>query len=1315
MRKSLLVVPFVYAFFIFVLNYRGADKPVVERKHFETLVERSTSLKSEAPPASKPLHPTALENLSHRDETDHLALKKVNENNPAEAFKSLVLTSVYSYKKDPQRSHKIKCDFNYISNFYNSVAFHGLNSVILHDCFDETFVRKHTLAKIKFLRVNTHTHLSTNDFRFVQYKSFLKNNHYDYYMFVDASDVFFNANPFEYMHNHKHGHTLFMSPDIGQFHKNAWQVRKCYKKAGELWDQNVQLHNAGVWGGDYTTSKCILDCMVNQFETTVKGRGNCNMPVLNWCVHLGGCTNENTVEDKPDFVNPFRKECRHPHLVIHNKCRDTEGKTCLVKQGNKLVLRDRKGSRCKLLKNVVSVGREFEDRDDISMSMSGKAVEIGIYNGDFAEKNLRHFKGDYYMVDIAVRKELQTRLNSWRNEPHIHFLNMKSIEAADTFKDESLDWVYIDARHDYNSVLEDMNAWWPKLKQGGMFSGHDYCASKKDRRKYPHLPWCGIYQNTPKDAYRAGTEKASQLDSARAVMRFGQEHRLNIMHTWEGRESLDSAGTSRNPSWYVFKPLVLSKGATLPSGNAFDDTSKFKVHICLAADKSHDVGISALIRSLKKNTKSPDDVIFHKFSLDSEYSLEDVQPYINSNFSATDRGNLKVPANYVRFILAQKLPQVDACWWIDADVIVQGDIVKYTKNIRLNKLVAAFPRDSSHLSDKVYSIMKKKGLTVSSSKKGFNAGIIYLNLALWRERNIDTTIRKICAANSKYSLWSKFGSQPPLQLVAGDDMVYMDTKNYADGLGWRKGLTISPKTMFLHWNGKHKPWLTDGWYKDIWEPYSPKGDTLPSGNTFDAVLVSGSVTCVLELVIKKLKAHLLDIGNIHVIVLPNLMEKCNRIDGIHCHDENTILQRIDMKLNIRNKNGWMADRTRISWYYQQFLKLFAYQSITLSERFLIWDADNMLLKSYSPIKGEKTRFAIGGWENNPYPVTSKALTGLTSNRNDIVVHQMLFDREILNALMVHLCGTSRKESCANIIIDNIPERANSRLGFSEYHLYYTWFSSKEPELVFMDPKIKFERTDPIKKRSGTQKDCTLVEQKYAENVYMMVLETKSEQIIPHQTKIRAERNKVHNLFKTRTSVPECKKPKVLPDTSTSKMICLDNIIPGSCVVYSFGINYQWDFDDYMHEYGCVVYSFDPGMNYKSKRAERHFFEKIGIGAKTGIHTGPSTLYSGKKNYNVETIDSIMNRLGHSKIDLLRLDTEGAEFEVLSSLPFDKIGQFSVEIHMWSHSFDEWKSKLMNIPLQHLQTYQNTDRINKKTMQEVAPGITRVYEMTFMKK
>ena len=49
-----------------------------------------------------------------------------------------------------------------------------------------------------------------------------------------------------------------------------------------------------------------------------------------------------------------------------------------------------------------------------------------------------------------------------------------SWEAAELYEDDSLDFVFIDAAHDYESVKKDLKAWFPKIKKGGVFSGHDY-------------------------------------------------------------------------------------------------------------------------------------------------------------------------------------------------------------------------------------------------------------------------------------------------------------------------------------------------------------------------------------------------------------------------------------------------------------------------------------------------------------------------------------------------------------------------------------------------------------------------------------------------------------------------------------------------------------------------------------------------------------------------------------------------------------------------------------------------------------------------
>jgi predicted O-methyltransferase YrrM len=49
-----------------------------------------------------------------------------------------------------------------------------------------------------------------------------------------------------------------------------------------------------------------------------------------------------------------------------------------------------------------------------------------------------------------------------------------SSEAVSQFEDESLDVVFIDLTHTYESVKEDIGLWLPKVKSGGILSGHDY-------------------------------------------------------------------------------------------------------------------------------------------------------------------------------------------------------------------------------------------------------------------------------------------------------------------------------------------------------------------------------------------------------------------------------------------------------------------------------------------------------------------------------------------------------------------------------------------------------------------------------------------------------------------------------------------------------------------------------------------------------------------------------------------------------------------------------------------------------------------------
>ena len=68
-----------------------------------------------------------------------------------------------------------------------------------------------------------------------------------------------------------------------------------------------------------------------------------------------------------------------------------------------------------------------------------------------------------------------TPVNGWFNP-----IRKLSVEAANLYPDNSIDFVFIDACHDYECVLADIRAWYPKVRPTGYIAGHDY--------KHPNHP-----------------------------------------------------------------------------------------------------------------------------------------------------------------------------------------------------------------------------------------------------------------------------------------------------------------------------------------------------------------------------------------------------------------------------------------------------------------------------------------------------------------------------------------------------------------------------------------------------------------------------------------------------------------------------------------------------------------------------------------------------------------------------------------------------------------------------------------------------------
>lgn len=71
---------------------------------------------------------------------------------------------------------------------------------------------------------------------------------------------------------------------------------------------------------------------------------------------------------------------------------------------------------------------------------------------------------------------------------HVKPLRKPSVEAAETFANGSLDFVFIDADHSYAAVCADIAAWSPKLRPDGVLAGHDYDNSNVQRAVRDSLP-----------------------------------------------------------------------------------------------------------------------------------------------------------------------------------------------------------------------------------------------------------------------------------------------------------------------------------------------------------------------------------------------------------------------------------------------------------------------------------------------------------------------------------------------------------------------------------------------------------------------------------------------------------------------------------------------------------------------------------------------------------------------------------------------------------------------------------------------------------
>ena len=120
-------------------------------------------------------------------------------------------------------------------------------------------------------------------------------------------------------------------------------------------------------------------------------------------------------------------------------------------------------------------------------------AEIGVEQGEYSEVLAKACPTAHlYLVDAwkaykGYRDHVsQSKLDGFlegvktrmaRFGDRINIWHEFSLDAAKHCENESLDFVYVDSNHELPYVIADLAAWVPKVRKGGIVSGHDYFTS----------------------------------------------------------------------------------------------------------------------------------------------------------------------------------------------------------------------------------------------------------------------------------------------------------------------------------------------------------------------------------------------------------------------------------------------------------------------------------------------------------------------------------------------------------------------------------------------------------------------------------------------------------------------------------------------------------------------------------------------------------------------------------------------------------------------------------------------------------------------
>jgi lipopolysaccharide biosynthesis glycosyltransferase len=271
------------------------------------------------------------------------------------------------------------------------------------------------------------------------------------------------------------------------------------------------------------------------------------------------------------------------------------------------------------------------------------------------------------------------------------------------------------------------------------------------------------------------------------------------------------------------------------------------VDIAMCMNRGHFTGTLAAINSIVRNAERPREISFHfvvgtgespellrsirEAFPDAEflYEIREFGPnplledYIREGQPFTYATSESQVVNFSRFYLGQIYPGLGKVIYLDADLVVQGDIADLYQLASLEEHVLAAVPDGTFESWEEYSPKESRHLRhIDSDQPTFNAGVYVTDLSRWQERRVLEKLENWVRIHRQALEAFYFGTQSIMNLAFYREFQQLPAGWNVQPMGWYEDIPAEKirNGKLLHWSGKKKPWLPEGLYKEYWIEYA---------------------------------------------------------------------------------------------------------------------------------------------------------------------------------------------------------------------------------------------------------------------------------------------------------------------------------------------------------------------------------------------------------------------------------------------------------------------------------------------------------------